>query len=377
VRAPAASRRPQGESDDRRVTPSGVDPVQAAAEARLHYVSDEDPGIRRVKAGKGFAYRRPDGRPLRDRATLTRIRALVIPPAWTEVWICPDADGHIQATGRDDRRRKQYRYHDRWRAVRDRTKFERLIEFACTLPRIRRAVSNDLRRPGLPRDKVLAAVVRLLETTCIRVGCDEYARQNHHFGLTTLHDQHVDVSGIEMRFHFKGKSGKQHDVGLRDPALARVMRNLQDLPGQRLFQYLDETGERHAIGSGDVNEYLRAVTGRDFTAKDFRTWAGTTMVMGALAAGEDPTSVTGGKRQIVAAIDAAAQRLGNTRTVCRSSYVHPAVLDAFSGGWLRTPPRVLRARSPRGLDELELATLRVLEAAAARRRRGPAGARAR
>jgi DNA topoisomerase-1 len=370
VRASALSRRPQQSTPaDRGVTPTGIDPVAAAAEARLHYVSDEDPGIRRVKAGKGFAYRRPDGRAVRDRATLSRIRALVIPPAWTDVWICPDGDGHIQATGRDARRRKQYRYHQRWRAVRDRTKFERLIEFACTLPRIRRAVSADLHRPGLQRDKVLAAVVRLLETTCIRVGSDEYARQNHHFGLTTLHDDHVDVSGAEMRFHFKGKSGKQHDVGLRDPSLARVVRNLQDLPGQRLFQYLDDTGQRHAIGSGDVNEYLRGVTGRDFTAKDFRTWAGTTLVMGALAASEDPSSLTAGKRQIVAAIDAAAERLGNTRSVCRSSYVHPAVLDAFSEGWLRTPPRVLRARSARGLDELELATLRVLEAAAARRRR--------
>jgi DNA topoisomerase-1 len=301
---------------------------------------------------------------VRDRATLQRIRGLVIPPAWTEVWICPDPDGHIQATGRDARRRKQYRYHPRWREVRDRTKYGRMIEFAQALPRIRRGVAADLRLPGLPREKVLAAVVRLLEETCIRVGSDEYARQNRHFGLTTLLDRHVAISGSQLRFHFRGKSGKEHVVGVRDPKLAQVVRNCQEIPGQRLFQYLGEDGERHAIGSGDVNDYLRALAGSDFTAKDFRTWAGTTLVTAALIAADAPSSATAGKRQIVAAIDGAADRLGNTRSVCRSSYVHPAVLDAFQEGWLQTPPRVLRARTPRGLDRLEIATLRVLQAAA-------------
>jgi DNA topoisomerase-1 len=352
-------------AEDRQpLLPGPKDPVQAAQLARLTYVSDEEPGIERERAGRSFRYRRPDGRLVKDAATLGRIRSLVIPPAWSEVWICPDSEGHIQATGRDARRRKQYRYHPRWREVRDRTKFGRMIEFAQVLPRVRRAVSADLRRPGLPREKVLAAVVRLLETTCIRVGGDEYARQNRHFGLTTLLDQHVDIAGPQMRFHFKGKSGKQHEVGLRDPALAKVVRNCQEIPGQRLFQYVDDSGDHHAIGSADVNDYLRAISGGEFTAKDFRTWAGTTLVAAALIAAEDPGTAAAGKRQVLAAIDEAAERLGNTRSVCRSSYVHPAVIDAFMEGWLRRPPRVLRARTPRGLDKLEVATLRVLEAAA-------------
>jgi DNA topoisomerase I len=339
------------------------DPVEAASAARLHYVSDDEPGIERVRSGKGFRYRR-GGRPVRDRATLARIRSLVIPPAWTEVWICPDPDGHIQATGRDARRRKQYRYHERWRQVRDRTKFGRMIDFAQALPRIRRAVAAHLRAPGLTREKVLATVVRLLEVTNIRVGSDEYARSNHHYGLTTLLDQHVAIDGSELRFHFKGKSGKEHVVGLRDPRLARIVASCQEIRGQRLFQYLDERGERHAVGSGDVNDYLREVSDADFTAKDFRTWAGTVLVAAALIACEEPRSVAAGKRSVLAAIDAAAERLGNTRAVCRSSYVHPAVVDAFMEGWIQSPPRTLRASTPRGLDPLELATLRVLQAAA-------------
>jgi DNA topoisomerase-1 len=340
------------------------DPAQAAHAARLTYVSDGDAGIGRYKAGRGFRYVRAGGREVKDRAVLQRIRGLAIPPAWTEVWICPDRDGHIQATGRDARGRKQYRYHQRWREVRDRTKFGRMIELAQHLPRIRRMVSADLRRPGLPREKVLATVVRLLEATGIRVGNDEYARHNGHFGLTTLLDKHVAILGAQMCFHFRGKSGKEHVVGLRDPKLARVVRNCQEIPGQRLFQYLDQDGSRHAIGSGDVNEYVRSVSGCDFTAKDFRTWAGTTLVTAALMAVEEPATAAASRREILSAIDGAAERLGNTRSVCRSSYVHPAVLDAFTEGWLRTPPRVLRARIPRGLDALEVATLRVLQAAA-------------
>jgi DNA topoisomerase-1 len=346
------------------IAPGPLDPLAAAAAAKLSYVSDESPGIQRVAVGRAFRYRLPDGRPLRDRATLDRIARLVIPPAWTAVWICPRADGHIQATGRDARGRKQYRYHPRWREVRDRTKFGRMIDFAQALPRIRRAVAADLRRPGLPREKVLATVVRLLEATCIRVGSEEYARHNRHYGLTTLRDQHVAVRGPELRFHFHGKSGKEHVVGLRDRALARIVRNCQEIPGQRLFQYLDQRGRRRAIGSGDVNEYLRRKSGSDFTAKDFRTWSGTTLVAARLASCAEPGSAAAARREVIAAIDAAAERLGNTRAVCRASYVHPAILEAFAEGWLSAPPRVLRAPSPRGLDALELATLRVLQAAA-------------
>jgi DNA topoisomerase-1 len=351
------------------IRPGPLDPQAAASAAHLAYVSDEDPGIRRERGRGGFRYLRPDGRPLEDRTTLDRIARLAIPPAWTEVWICPRRDGHIQATGRDARHRKQYRYHERWREVRDRTKFGRMIDFAAALPRIRRQVARDLRRPGLPRDKVLATVVRLLEATCIRVGSDEYARHNRHYGLTTLRDEHVAVRGPALRFQFKGKGGKEHVVGLRDRALARIVRNCQEIPGQRLFQYLDERGRTHVVGSGDVNQYLRAITGSDFTAKDFRTWAATTLVAAQLLACAEPSSVSAAREAVLAAIDEAARRLGNTRAVCRSSYVHPGVVDAFLEGWLHAPPRVLRAASPRGLDALELGTLRVLQAAARPRRK--------
>jgi DNA topoisomerase-1 len=340
------------------------DPVEAASLARLTYVSDEEPGLTRVRAGRGFRYLGPDGRAVRDRHTLERIASLAIPPAWTEVWICPDPDGHIQAIGRDARRRKQYRYHPRWREIRDRTKFGRMVEFAEALPRIRRALAADLRQHGLPRRKVLAAVINLLEATCIRVGCDEYARANRHFGLTTLLNRHVEITGDRVRFRFPGKSGKQHQVTLRDPALARIVRNCQEIPGQRLFQYVDDAGERHAVTSGDVNEYLREISGSDFTAKDFRTWAGTTLVAGELVGAEATSSAAATKRAVLAAVDAAAERLGNTRAVCRASYVHPAVLAAFDEGWIRSPRRT-RAAMPAGLDRLERATLRVLRAAAA------------
>ena len=343
------------------------DPARAATAAHLHHVSDEGPGIVRRKRGRAFQYVHSSGRVVKERATLARIRALAIPPAWTAVWISPDPAGHIQATGRDARGRKQYRYHPRWREVRDRTKFGRMIEFAQTLPRIRRAVAADLRRPGTPREKVLATVVRLLEVTCIRVGSDEYARHNHHFGLTTLRDRHVSVRGPELRFHFEGKSGKEHELDLRDPRLARIVRNCQEIPGQRLFQYVDERGKRHPVGSTDVNRYLRELGGADFTAKDFRTWAGTKLVASVLAGCHEPSSGKECQRQVLAAIDDAAARLGNTRSVCRSSYVHPAVIDAFTEGWLRKPPRVLGARSPHGLDPTEIATLRVLQAAARER----------
>ena len=337
-------------------------PETAAAAARLRYVSATDPGIRRIGGTRAFRHLRPGGQTVKDAATLARIRALAIPPAWTDVWICPFAEGHIQAVGRDARGRKQYRYHARWREVRDRTKFGRMIEFARVLPRVRAAVAADLELPGLPKRKVLAALAALLERTCIRVGCDEYARTNHHFGLTTLLDRHVRVDGHRLRFRFTGKSGKPHEVGLRDARLARIVRTCQEIPGQRLFQYRDGDGEPAAVTSGDVNDYLREVSGGDFTAKDFRTWAGTVFVTEALLAQIEPSSVAADRRAVLAAIDAAAERLGNTRTVCRGSYVHPAVLDAYTEGWIRNPPRV-SARLPRGLDAAEQATLRILLAA--------------
>ena len=251
------------------------DPIEAAESAGLRYVSDVMPGIRRKRAGKGFSYVAPDGKTIRDPRSLRRIRALAIPPAYTDVWICSDPSGHIQATGRDARGRKQYRYHPRWREVRDETKFGRMLAFSEVLPAVRAKVDSDLARPGLPREKVLAAVVRLLECTGIRVGNDEYAKANRSFGLTTLRDQHVEVSGSTLRFQFRGKSGKSHDVELSDRRLARIVQRCQALPGEDLFQYVDDEGNRQTIGSGDVNDYLRQASGQDFTAKDFRTWAGT------------------------------------------------------------------------------------------------------
>ena len=265
-----------------RIPREALDPQHAAQSAGLRYVSDASPGISRRRAGKGFSYAGPDGRPVRDPATVARIRALAIPPAYSDVWICPDPNGHIQATGRDARGRKQYRYHPRWRAVRDETKFGRMLAFSEVLPEIRRRADQDLRRAGLPREKVLAAVVRLLECTGIRVGNDEYARTNESFGLTTLRDEHVEVDGSTMSFAFRGKGGKDHTVELSDRRLARIVSRCQALPGEELFQYVDGAGEQQTLGSGDVNEYLKSITGQEFTAKDFRTWNGTILAVAAL-----------------------------------------------------------------------------------------------
>jgi DNA topoisomerase-1 len=313
---------------------SSVETVQTAKEAGLRYVSDSVPGIRRLRSGKGFRYVGPEGRAIRDAGVLKRIRSLAIPPAYRDVWICPDANGHIQATGRDARGRKQYRYHPRWRAVRDETKFNRMLEFSGALPRIRRRVERDLALPDLPREKVLATVVRLLECTGIRVGNDEYARANGSFGLTTLRDDHVEISGSTLRFQFRGKSGKTHKVALSDPRLARIVRRCQGLPGEELFQYVDEAGQQQTIGSGDVNDYLREVSGEEFTAKDFRTWWGTILALGALRTLEAPGSEREAKSAIVRVIDQVADQLNNTRAVCRKYYVHPAVFESFSGGKL-------------------------------------------
>ena len=311
-----------------------LDPVASARAAHLRYVNDHDPGIRRVRAGKGFRYIRPDGRPVRAPGDLRRIKALAIPPAWTDVWICPDPDGHIQATGTDDRGRKQYRYHPRWRQIRDEAKYERTIAFGLALPRIRRRTEKDLARPGLPRAKVLAAVVRLLETTLIRVGNEEYARENHSFGLTTMRDGHAKVAGGTIQFSFRGKGGIRHTVELNDRRLARIVKRCQDVPGQELFQYIDEKGDHHTIDSADVNEYLRRIAGQEFTAKDFRTWAGTVLAARALQEFEAFDTKAQAKHNVVRAIERVAKRLGNTKTICRKCYVHPAVIAAYLDGSL-------------------------------------------
>jgi DNA topoisomerase-1 len=311
-----------------------VDSIEAAKLVGLRYVTDQSPGIRRRKTRAGFRYIDPDGNLVRSATVLDRINALAIPPAWTDVWICRWSNGHLQATGRDDRGRKQYRYHSQWRAMRDETKYGRMAEFGRALPSIRRRVDADLARHGLPREKVLAAVVRLLELTLIRVGNEEYARTNESFGLTTMRDDHVNVSTTGIRFTFRGKSGKEHDVGLQDRRLASIVARCRDLPGQDLFQYIDADGNQHAIESADVNAYLREVSGAEFTAKDFRTWYGTVLAMRELLTCERGETEQERKHQIVSAIDAVAGRLGNTPAICRKCYVHPVVLEAFASGEL-------------------------------------------
>lgn len=339
-------RRRSGRISDRgRTTPAhgngsaaaapACDPVASAKDAGLHYVHDDRPGIRRARSGGGFHYvNDATGKAVRDEETLRRIRSLVVPPAWDNVWICPDPRGHIQAVGRDQRGRKQYRYHPKWREVRDETKYGRMIAFGKALPRIRRRVARDLRKKGLPREKVLAAVVRLLETTLIRVGNDEYAKENHHFGLTTMRDKHADIRGGTIHFDFRGKSGVQHTVDLHDKRLAKIVKQCQDIPGYDLFQYIDEDGEHRAIGSAEVNEYLKEISSQDFTAKDFRTWAGTVLAAMALQELKQFDSQAQAKRNLVAAIEAVAGKLGNTKAVCRKCYIHPAVIDSYLDGTL-------------------------------------------
>jgi len=292
------------------------------------------PGIRRLGTGKRFRYVRPDGRLIRDRATLARIRSLAIPPAWVGVWICPLEEGHIQAIGRDARNRKQYRYHARWREVRDETKFDRMADFGNVLPKIRGRVRRALGRKGLPREKVLATIVRLLETTLIRVGNEEYSRHNDSYGLTTLRNHHVDVTATKVHFYFRGKSGIKHQISVTDPDLARIVRKLRDLPGYELFQYVDEEGEIRSIGSADVNDYLREITGDDFTAKDFRTWAGTVFAIELLTNCGPFKTQRQAKTNIASAVKEVAERLGNTVAVCRKSYIHPAVFEAYERGTL-------------------------------------------
>ena len=346
----------------------GTDAPQAAREAGLRYVTDAVPGIRRRRAGRSFSYRAPDGTTIRDAETLERIRALAIPPAWTEVWISPQPDGHLQAVGRDAKGRKQYRYHPRWRAFRDEDKYGRLAAFGGALPEIRRRVDEDLSRRGLPIEKVLATVVRLLDATLIRVGNDEYARLNESYGLTTMLDEHADIEGSRARFHFRGKSGKVHEVAIQDRRLARVIKRCQDLPGDQLFQYIDDAGVVRDVDSSHVNDYLREVAGQDFTAKDFRTWGGTVLAARLLREEGVPTSETDAKRRVVAVVKEVSRHLGNTPAVARRSYIHPAVVDAYlDQSLLDLPSRSAdgdprRVPPPDDLDEDEEMLLSFLRA---------------
>ncbi len=358
----AKRRNGNGQNGDTKIA---ADSLEAAEDAGLRYVSDEQSGFSRRRKGDGFEYLDQKGKPIRHEQRLVRIKRLAIPPAWSDVWICPSPNGHIQATGRDARRRKQYRYHERWREIRDENKYDRLVNFGKALPKIRRRLKKGSALTGLPREKVLATIVQLLERSLIRVGNEEYARENKSFGLTTMQDRHVDVKGSKLRFRFRGKSGRQHEVDVADRRIARIVCKLQDLPGQSLFQYLDDEGDVRDITSQDVNEYLREITGEDFTAKDFRTWAGT--VLGAIA-----LRTTGGsktkqeaKANMKQAISAVAEILGNTPAVCRRCYIHPAIVKAYLNG---NSVNCFKPRSPevekRGIDfaSTEAAVLKLLQA---------------
>jgi DNA topoisomerase-1 len=304
----------------------------AAAEAHLRYVNDGEPGIWRVKKGAGFSYVLDNGETVKDEATLARIRSLVIPPAWTKVWISKSANGHIQAVGRDAKGRKQYKYHPKWREARDGTKYSRMLDFAKALPAIRKKVDADLRVHGMPREKVLATVVKLLDLTAIRIGNEEYAKNNKSYGLTTLRTKHVDVNGSKVRFRFTGKSGKKHEVEFSDKRLARILKRCQEIPGQELFTYLDKDVPS-AVDSNDVNEYIKQAAGDDFTAKDFRTWAGSVLAAACLA--DAPFSDSESKSEIVKAVDSVSLTLGNTRAICRKCYIHPGIFESFSAGRLK------------------------------------------
>jgi DNA topoisomerase I len=323
-------------------------PQVSAKAAGLRYGTDARPGIRRKRAGKGFTYVDVEGRRLRDPHELQRIKSLGIPPAWAKVWICPMPHGHLQATGYDAKGRKQYRYHPRWRDVRDETKYGRMLAFGEALPLIRKQVEHDLALPGLTRAKVLATVLQLLETTLIRVGNEEYVRTNRSFGLTTLRDRHVDIAGATLRFHFRGKSGKEHTVAINDRRVALIVKRCQEIPGQELFQYRDDEGQRRAIDSADVNDYLRQVTGQDFTSKDFRTWNGTVLAVRALQTCGAGESAAQAKKAVVEAMKTVAAQLGNTPAICRKCYVHPAVIEAYLEGSLLAMLRRLGEPDPAG-----------------------------
>lgn len=320
-------------------------PEEAARRAGLRYVSDEEPGYRRRRQGRGFAFLDAEGNYVKDETLKERFDNLVIPPAWTDVWICVDAKGHLQATGRDDAGRKQYIYHPRWEEARNRAKFNRLAAFAEVLPQIRAQVDRDMRRRGMPREKALAIVVRLLEETRIRVGNPEYTRRNGTYGLTTMENEHIEINGSRLRFSFVGKSGKEHSVDLTDRRLARHLKLCQEMPGQELFQYLDEEGRCRTVDSGDVNDYLRDITGQNFTAKDFRTWAGTVLALDELYQRDEAANEKSADGQIVDAVKAVAEALGNTPAVCRAYYIHPAILDAYHSGELFVAVAAAAARA--------------------------------
>ena len=348
----------------RGTTPSRVAPVDSAKAAGLRYAVDTKPGIRRVRNGSGFKYVTPRGRPVHDEADLRRIRSLVIPPAWTDVWIATDPRGHLQATGRDARGRKQYRYHPAWREVRDETKYHRMIGFAKALTAIRRHTDKDLRSAELTREKVLATVVKLLEKTLIRVGNEEYAKDNQSFGLTTMRDGHVEVKGKLLKFEFKGKSGVRHEVALTDRKLAAVVKECREMTGYELFQYRNENGKRQSIGSADVNAYLKAITGEDYTSKDFRTWAGTVLAAKLLRDFEQVDSDAQRKQNIVRAVESVAKQLGNTKAVCRKCYIHPAVFDAYIDGSMMDTVAQRARRAAKRMDKLtegEAAVLGLLQ----------------
>lgn len=346
---------------DPKVAPD-VDPIlrQEVRAAGLRYVSDEQPGIARKRRGKGFGYLDSQGLRITDEEVLTRIRALAIPPAYVDVWICTNPNGHLQATGRDARARKQYRYHERWREMRDHGKFDRVLEFGDVLPKLRRRVRSDLAQPGLPEEKILALIVRLLDETLIRIGNDRYARDNKSFGLTTLRSRHVQMHRGRLRFEFRGKSGQQRELELDDKRLAKIIHTMQQLPGQRLFQYLDEAGNRQPVDSEMVNDYLRATSGGEFTAKDFRTWGGTVQAAGVLA--RTPLPEKGGDRAmrsaLALAIKEVAATLGNTPAVCRASYIHPAIIEGWQDGSLQRVVSPDASRHPRQLEQLTSRYLR-------------------
>ncbi|HET6328542.1 MAG TPA: hypothetical protein VFG04_27915 [Planctomycetaceae bacterium] len=359
----AASQEAEEKEPENRAELATQAAIADARVAHLHYVSDESAGIRRERAGRGFRFVDAKGRFVQDEATLERIRQLVIPPAWTDVWICPTANGHLQATGHDARGRKQYRYHARWREVRDQQKYGRMLAFGAALPRIRRRVRHDLKLAGLPRNKVLAMIIHLLENTLIRIGNEEYTRANGSYGLTTLRDQHANIQGATIRFRFRGKSGKMRSVALTDKRLARLVKRCRDLPGHELFQYLDDEGKQHSVGSADVNDYLREISGEEFTAKDFRTWAGTMLAATTLVEIGPSPSAHAGKQRTVAAVRFVADCLGNTVAVCRKCYIHPQVLESYLAGTLGRLFRTRKgSRVTRGLRTSEVNLLSFLKA---------------
>lgn len=349
------------------------DEVQSAKQAGLRYMIPKGPGIRRVSAGEGFRYIGPDDKPIDDEETLARIKSLVIPPAWSSVWVCPRADGHIQAIGWDAKGRKQYRYHPQYRAARDLVKFDRMQAFGKALPRIRQVVDRDLNRSGMQKRKVLAAVVKLLETTFIRIGNEEYAEENGSFGLTTLRNQHCQILGGVLKFKFRGKSGQHHEITLEDKRLARIIRKCKDIPGSSLFEYLDEDGQPQSLESGDVNAYLREISGGDFTAKDFRTWGGTCLAANFLLEElqeqqPDDTTAKAAKTALVDVVKNVACKLGNKPATCKKYYIHPAILESFTAGTLHTIAEKFRdSRKKLQYEQLVLSLIRPLKRAAAKK----------